>query len=174
MHGLKSFQFSEEGIIKLYIHFLYLGIDIGFKLPNESVEEDEGVISLCVELQDGRLERSVMVFYQIVTEGKVVKISTIKNKLHALCVLVAIEGVDFESPIELVNFDPSNNMKACSFINLTIIDDLRLEGNEYLFVEILRTDPESPFVVVTQSSTSILIIDNDSKSMVRIIMYYNL
>lgn len=78
--------------------------------------------------------------------------------------IIAINGVDFESSEELVvHFDSSNNVEACSLINITIIDDLRLEENEYLFVEILKTDPGSPFVVVTQSSTSVLIIDNDSK-----------
>lgn len=60
--------------------FSYLGIDIGFKLLDYPFEEDEGSVSLCVELQDGILERSVSVFYQIITEGKVVKISAVQNE----------------------------------------------------------------------------------------------
>ena len=78
--------------------------------------------------------------------------------------IIAIQGLDFESAEELVvHFDSLNNVESCSLINLTIIDDLRLEENESLLVEIISIDPEL-FVDVAQSSTSVLIIDNDSTS----------
>ena len=94
---------------------------------------------------------------------KVMVLKSVLSLLHIL-MIIAIQGLDFESAMELVvHFDSLNNVGACSLINLTIIDDLRLEENESLLVEIISIDPEL-FVDVAQSSTSVLIIDNDSTS----------
>ena len=62
----------------LYYRAFYLGINIGFKSLDYSFEEEDGFVSLCLELQDGILERTVSVSYEISsTEGKGIKISVV-------------------------------------------------------------------------------------------------
>ena len=95
---------------------------------------------------------------------KVRELKSVLSLKQTLLMIIAIQGLDFESAVELVvHFDSLNNVKSCSLINLTMIDDLRLEENESLLVEIISIDPEL-FVDVAQSSTSVRIIDNDSTS----------
>ena len=66
-------------------------------------------------------------------------------------------------------FDDGNVVGDCSPINITIEDDLRLEGDEPLSITLLETAPSAPAVVLTQTSASVLIRDNDSECIGRIL-----
>lgn len=70
-----------------------------------------------------------------------------------------MSGFDFSAPEELVaHFNGSNNLGDCNFVSITIVDDLGLEDDEDLFIELIMTETA---IFLTQSTTSILIIDND-------------
>ena len=60
-------------------------------------------------------------------------------------------------------FDNGKVVGDCSLLNITIEDDLRLEGDESLSITLLETAPPAPAVVLTQTSASVLIRDNDSE-----------
>lgn len=60
-------------------------------------------------------------------------------------------------------FRPGDSIGQCQFINLTIIDDLRLELMESLSVMLLTTDDDAAVVKILQSDTEVQILDNDRK-----------
>ena len=77
----------------------------------------------------------------------------------------AMEGLDFQPSQQLVaTFDGSSTVSDCSYINVTILEDLRLEEDEVLTVNLLGTVPAAPAVLLTRASTSVIISDNDRES----------
>lgn len=75
---------------------------------------------------------------------------------------LALSEIDFMmSEGELV-FSNVDHVNSCQFINIGLVDDLRLEMNEMFSVELFGTQ-DSSVVTLTQTMTNVIIIDNDRK-----------
>jgi hypothetical protein len=83
---------------------------------------------------------------------------------HSVASSVATSGLDFNPPGKLeAHFNSTNGVPDCSSVIISIEDDLRLEGVESFFIDLLETDPEEPAVLLSQPTLQVFINDNDSK-----------
>ena len=61
----------------------------------------------------------------------------------------------------ILTFSPGDKVGDCQLINVTIIEDLRLELNESFSVVLSNLARDASVVTINQADASVLIVDND-------------
>lgn len=160
----------ESFLYDLLTTSVLIDIEVGFKTNEVIVGEEDGEISLCVELQRGTLERNITVAHRVISRGGILK-QTWCHIFEAFFIAIVERDFVIISEGDL-SFSHADVVGECKNLTLQIINDSNVEVNESFYLELLMDRSISGIVNITQHLSKILIIDDDSMLYINQILHF--